>query len=111
MRKPEFIYVSYIETTPERLWEALTNSAFTKRYWFDTEVRSDWKVGSPFALVMGHFRATGKSHTSIATCSFHLTLTESASRLLRFIVFAAQLICQSIRHRVGLHPHLQPGRS
>jgi uncharacterized protein YndB with AHSA1/START domain len=53
MRKPEFIYVTYIETTPEKLWEALTNSEFTKRYWFDTEVRSDWKVGSPFALVMG----------------------------------------------------------
>jgi uncharacterized protein YndB with AHSA1/START domain len=53
MRKPEFIYVSYIETTPEKLWEALTNSGFTKHYWFDTEVRSDWKVGSPFALVMG----------------------------------------------------------
>ena len=53
MRKPEFIYVSYIETTPEKLWEALTSSEFTKRYWFDTEVRSDWKVGSPFALVMG----------------------------------------------------------
>ena len=53
MRKPEFIYVTYIETTPEKLWEALTSGAFTKRYWFDTEVRSDWKVGSPFALVMG----------------------------------------------------------
>jgi uncharacterized protein YndB with AHSA1/START domain len=53
MGRPEFIYVTYIETTPEKLWEALTNSAFTKRYWFDTEVRSDWKVGSPFALVMG----------------------------------------------------------
>ena len=53
MTKPEFIYVSYIETTPEKLWEALTSSKFTKRYWFDTEVRSDWKVGSPFALVMG----------------------------------------------------------
>src|SRR5260370_36932216 len=36
-----------------------------------------------------HFRATGKSHTSIATCSFYLTLTESASQLLRFIVLAA----------------------
>ena len=35
------------------MWEALTNSAFTKRSWFDTEVRSSWKVGSPFALVMG----------------------------------------------------------
>jgi uncharacterized protein YndB with AHSA1/START domain len=53
MRKPEFVYVSYIETTPEKLWEALTSSEFTRRYWFDTEVRSDWKVGSPFALAMG----------------------------------------------------------
>jgi len=50
--KPEFIYVTYIETTPEKLWEALTSSEFSRRYWFGTEVKSDWKVGSPFALVM-----------------------------------------------------------
>jgi uncharacterized protein YndB with AHSA1/START domain len=53
MPKPELLYVTYIETTPDKLWEALTSSAFTRQYWFDTEVRSDWKVGSPFALVMG----------------------------------------------------------
>lgn len=53
MSKPQFVYVSYIETTPEKLWEALTSSEFTRQYWFDTEVRSDWKVGSPLALVMG----------------------------------------------------------
>ena len=52
MRKPEFVYVTYIETTPEKLWQALTNSEFSRRYWFGTEVKSDWKVGSPFALVM-----------------------------------------------------------
>jgi uncharacterized protein YndB with AHSA1/START domain len=52
MPKPEFVYVTYIETTPERLWEALTSSEFSKRYWFGTELKSDWKVGSPFALVM-----------------------------------------------------------
>jgi uncharacterized protein YndB with AHSA1/START domain len=51
MSKPEFVYVIYIETTPEKLWEALTNSEISKRYWDGTEVRSDWKVGSPFALV------------------------------------------------------------
>jgi len=33
MPKPEFIYISYIATTPEKLWEALTNSEFTMRYW------------------------------------------------------------------------------
>ena len=52
MPKPEFIYISYIETTPEKLWEALTSSEFSKRYWWDTSVVSDWKVGSPFSLVM-----------------------------------------------------------
>jgi uncharacterized protein YndB with AHSA1/START domain len=52
MKRPEFLYVTYIETTPEKLWEALTSSEFTKRYWFNTELRSDWKVGSPIALVM-----------------------------------------------------------
>lgn len=53
MSKPEFIYISYIETTPEKLWDALTSSEFTRRYWWNTEVKSDWKVGSSFALVMG----------------------------------------------------------
>src|SRR3984893_7724181 len=52
MSKPEFVYVTYIETTPEKLWEALTSSEFSRRYWFNTDVKSDWKVGSPFALVM-----------------------------------------------------------
>ena len=50
MSKPEFVYVTYIETTPEKLWDALTNSEFTERYWWDTRVVSDWKIGSPVAL-------------------------------------------------------------
>jgi uncharacterized protein YndB with AHSA1/START domain len=52
MSKPEFVYVTYIETTPEKLWAALTTSEFSKRYWWDTSVVSDWKVGSPFSLVL-----------------------------------------------------------
>ena len=45
MDKPSFVYTTYINTTPERLWQALTEPAFTQRYWgitFDT----DWKPGS-----------------------------------------------------------------
>jgi uncharacterized protein YndB with AHSA1/START domain len=52
MSKPEFVYVTYIETTSDKLWQALTDSAFSRQYWFGTELRTDWKVGSPFALVM-----------------------------------------------------------
>ena len=52
MSKPEFVYVIYIETTPDELWEALTSSEFSRRYWWNTSVVSDWRVGSPFSLVM-----------------------------------------------------------
>jgi uncharacterized protein YndB with AHSA1/START domain/DNA-binding transcriptional ArsR family regulator len=48
MDKPEFVYTTYIRTTPERLWAALTEPAFTQRYW-DTEIDTDWKTGSPMA--------------------------------------------------------------
>ena len=51
MHKPEFIYVTYIETTPEKLWHALTDGNFTERYWFGARLRSDWKVGSSFEMV------------------------------------------------------------
>ena len=30
---PEFVYTTYIKTTPERLWQAITDPAFTRRYW------------------------------------------------------------------------------
>jgi uncharacterized protein YndB with AHSA1/START domain/DNA-binding transcriptional ArsR family regulator len=46
MSAPEFVYTTYIKTTPERLWAALTDPVFTMRYW-GTELTSDWKKGSP----------------------------------------------------------------
>ncbi len=49
MSKPEFVYTTYIHTTPEQLWTALTTPAFTRRYWGVT-FESDWKVGSTMTL-------------------------------------------------------------
>jgi uncharacterized protein YndB with AHSA1/START domain len=46
MSKPEFVYTTYIETTAERLWHALTDGDFHERYWFGHRATSDWKVGS-----------------------------------------------------------------
>ena len=45
MQKPSFVYKTYIETTPERLWQALTEPAFTERYW-GTTFETDWEPGS-----------------------------------------------------------------
>src|SRR5919199_2373479 len=40
--KPTFVYTTYIKTTPERLWQALTDPAFTRRYWFGVTFETDW---------------------------------------------------------------------
>ncbi len=47
MQKPSFVYTTYIRTTPEQLWQALTDPAFTRRYWGAT-FESDWQVGSTY---------------------------------------------------------------
>jgi uncharacterized protein YndB with AHSA1/START domain len=41
------VYEVYIRTTPEKLWEALTQSDFTQQYFYDCSVESDWRPGSP----------------------------------------------------------------
>jgi uncharacterized protein YndB with AHSA1/START domain len=43
--KPSFVYATYIQTTPERLWQALIDPTFTARYWGIT-FDSDWTPGS-----------------------------------------------------------------
>ncbi len=53
MGKPEFVYVTYIATTPERLWAALTQGEFTKTYWYGRRIESQWTVGAPVAFFDG----------------------------------------------------------
>ncbi len=52
MTKTTFAYVTYIRTTPERLWDALTTPDFIGQYWFGATAESDWKAGSPWTLKM-----------------------------------------------------------
>jgi uncharacterized protein YndB with AHSA1/START domain len=47
MDKPQFVYVTYIATTPEKLWKALTDPDLTTRYWQHVNV-SHWQPGSPW---------------------------------------------------------------
>jgi uncharacterized protein YndB with AHSA1/START domain len=58
----KFVYVTYIRTTPEKLWEALVTPEFTKQYWMGVSQISDWKVGSPWKLVFedGRIADTGQ---------------------------------------------------
>jgi uncharacterized protein YndB with AHSA1/START domain len=47
------VYVTYIRTTQEKLWSALTDAEFMKQYWFGMHCESGWKAGSPWRLVSG----------------------------------------------------------
>ncbi|WP_088066811.1 SRPBCC family protein [Gottfriedia luciferensis] len=51
MKKPEFVYVTYIATTQEKLWEALTSTQFTEKYFFGTAIQSDLQEGSTISYL------------------------------------------------------------
>ena len=46
MDSAEFTYVIYINSTAEKVWEALTNGDLSRQYWSNHRNQSDWKVGS-----------------------------------------------------------------
>jgi uncharacterized protein YndB with AHSA1/START domain len=61
MSKPQFVYVVYIASTPDKVFKALTDKKMSEQYWFGFAVTSDWKVGSSFSLVKdGRVMDTGK---------------------------------------------------
>ena len=44
----EKVFEIYIKTTPEQLWEAITDPELRSRYTFGVGVESDWTAGSPY---------------------------------------------------------------
>jgi uncharacterized protein YndB with AHSA1/START domain/DNA-binding transcriptional ArsR family regulator len=59
--RPAFVYVTYIESTPELVWEALTDADLTARYWGHANV-SDWRAGSRWE----HVRTDGSGVADVA---------------------------------------------
>jgi DNA-binding transcriptional ArsR family regulator/uncharacterized protein YndB with AHSA1/START domain len=52
MSKPEFVYTTFIHTTPEILWKGLTDPAFTRQYWGGVSFETDWNPGSAMTWVL-----------------------------------------------------------
>jgi uncharacterized protein YndB with AHSA1/START domain len=52
MAKSHFTYVTYIRTTPEKLWAALTQKEFSQRYWVETWIESTWAKGAPWKMMI-----------------------------------------------------------
>lgn len=75
MTKPSYVYVTYIATTPEKVWQALVDTDVTRQYWIGgnaahTQMNvSDWQPGSRWE----HQRADGTQTVDVAG-----TVVESA---------------------------------
>ena len=51
MAESQFVYVTFIRTTPEKLWQALMEPEFTRQFWAATVQECEWRVGSPWKLM------------------------------------------------------------
>ena len=51
MKKDQFVYVTYIRTTPEKLWKALTEPDFARKFWCNTAQESEWKPGLSWKML------------------------------------------------------------
>ena len=62
MTSSKFIYVTYIRTTPEKLWAALIEPEFTRQYWAETHQVSGWKPGADWKIMIpdGRIGDSGK---------------------------------------------------
>ena len=47
-QKPSRVYEIFIRSTPERLWQALTDGEFTRQYYYNGRVESTWEPGAPY---------------------------------------------------------------
>jgi uncharacterized protein YndB with AHSA1/START domain len=52
MNKSNFVYAIYIRTTPEKLWDALTQPEFTRLYWCGCRHETTWQPGSSWKLMI-----------------------------------------------------------
>jgi uncharacterized protein YndB with AHSA1/START domain/DNA-binding transcriptional ArsR family regulator len=50
---PDHVFTIFIKTTPDALWRAITESEFTKQYYYSSTVESDWRPGSPYKYLIG----------------------------------------------------------
>ena len=51
MEKTEFVYATFIRTTPEKLWEALTSGDFSEKYWFGFRFEAELKAGGKVRIL------------------------------------------------------------
>ncbi len=97
MPKSEFVYVTYIKTTPDKLWNALTDPEVLKQWRFGTHAESDWSVGSSWKMITeaGQILDTGE----IAESNPPNALDHKMAKRVETGVESGRLLTLHVRHR------------
>ena len=114
MTNTEYVYVTYIATTPQHVWDAIVKPEFTRQYWLNENV-SDWRPGSAWKHrdpESGEVRMVGKILESTPPKRLVLTWADpkdegNADETSR-VTFEIETIDSMVRLTVT-HDELQPG--
>ncbi|MDB6129890.1 MAG: ArsR family transcriptional regulator [Verrucomicrobiales bacterium] len=114
MTKPELIYTTYIQTTPAKLWEAITNPEFTRQYWAGHDnVSDDWKPGSKWSHISNDSERSvyvvGKVVESVPPKRLVLTWSEPGNEAdVSRVTFEIEPLEDVVRLNV-IHGEFKPG--
>ncbi len=113
--KEKFVYVTYIATKPEKVWEALLEGELTRQYWKHENV-SDWKPGSEWKHVTGDAKRTvrvvGKVLESVPNKRLVLTWSDAADASNKTEHSLVTIDIETVGDMVRLtvtHDRLKPG--
>ncbi len=115
MAKSTFVYVTYIRTTPEKLWSALTEVEIMKQWWFGVHCESQWTAGSTWKLVYPDGRITDTGEIAEAEALRRLVIhwqhqykpelkAEGASRCTMELESNGPVVELSITHTIEREP-------
>jgi uncharacterized protein YndB with AHSA1/START domain len=113
MSKSKFLYVIYIRTTAEKVWDALTNKEVMKTYWFNMHQESDWTAGSSWEMQdsvgkvwdSGKILESERPHKLVISWQhqqYEVARNEGFSRMTYLIETAGPLVKLTVSHEIDV---------
>ena len=111
----DFVYVTYIKATPQKVWNAITTPEFTRQYW-GMAIVSDWKPGSKWDMVnldaAGSVNMTGEVLESVSPSRLAISWVKPENRADKSetsrVTFEIEMQGEMVRLNV-IHDQLKPG--